>query len=153
MGHTIIAALMSFALSAPSFPAFKLEDMRNGTVVDSAATKHPMLIEFYYNTCPACNTNAQYVEKVGIEFTNKVLTVDFGYDCKKTSYDAWIARHRPSHPVLNGCNSPIFDDLDIGAYPTTVIVDKNKNIVFKTIGTWSNTEMNAIRQKLRSLTQ
>jgi thiol-disulfide isomerase/thioredoxin len=125
--------------------------MISKTEFDSAKIAKPMLVEFYFNTCPACNDNADKVEMVAKEFIATAVVVDFGYDCKASSYESWIQKHKPKHPVLNGCDSPILDG--ISGYPTTYIVDKDKKIVFKTVGTWSTSTMNTIRAKLRALSK
>jgi Fe-S cluster assembly scaffold protein SufB len=127
--------------------------MISGANFDSATIDKPMLVEFYYNSCSACNANASKVSMVAKEFIATAQVVDFGYDCKQSSYESWIQKHKPKYPVLMGCDSPIFDSVPVAAYPTTLIVDKNKNIVYKTVGTWSNTTMNAIRAKLRQLSK
>lgn len=127
--------------------------MVSGSTFDSAKIEKPMLVEFYYNSCPACNDNADKVSMIAKEFIATAQVVDFGYDCKQSSYESWIMKHKPKHPVLMGCDSPIFDSVPVTAYPTTLIVDKNKNIVYKTVGSWSTSKMNTIRAKLRQLSK
>lgn len=165
MGHAIIAVLLLICSNIavgrelagpPAFndlPAFKLENKNGGGEVDSTKVDQPMLVEFYFNTCPACNDNADKVELIAKEFITKAVVVDFGYDCKDTSYTSWIGKHHPKHPVLYGCDSPLFDAIPVSAYPTTLIVDKNKKIVKKYVGTWSNSQFNEIRRIMGTLSK
>jgi hypothetical protein len=113
-----------------------------------------MLIEFYYNGCGACNTNAAKVKAVAHEFADTVLTVDYSYDCRESEYTAWIRRHAPMsshHLVVNGCDTAIFDDLNVNSFPTTILVDKDKNIVARYSGVWSRSVTAAIKRKLASI--
>jgi thiol-disulfide isomerase/thioredoxin len=104
----------------------------------SSANDKPMLIEFYFFSCSACNANAPAVERMARDFNNeRTNVIEFGYDCSDQDYARWIARHAPSAFVLNGCDSPVFDALDINSFPTTIVVDAHHDIIKRVVGTWS----------------
>lgn len=136
-------------------PIFTLPVMNGepGQMYGSAHDK-PMLIEFYFNSCPACNQNAPAVKEMSNLFNNdRTHVVEFGYDCRQSDYDAWNRRHSPTAFLVNGCNSDVLDALNVSAYPTTVIVDKDHNLVKRYVGTWNARTKAEIKATMERLSQ
>lgn len=120
----------------------------------NSANGKPILIEFYFNDCPACNNNAANVKAIANDFNNEVThVVEFSYDCEASDYSSWIRRHTPTAFVLYGCDHGIFDELNVHSFPTTIILDANRNVVARYVGTWSSRTKTEIRNKMVELSQ
>lgn len=128
------------AEAAPT--SFRLTDMQaNGGMYDSAAyIGKPMVIEFYFNGCPYCDTNVPNFERmVSANHPAKAQVISISPDEDRSDYDAWIRRHRPTTPVLNGSanDGEVIRFFGVSGYPTVVVLDKNHNMIYKKSGVWS----------------
>lgn len=140
---------------AGSFTDFNLPIM-NGDPGQTYSTLNykPLLVEFYFNGCSSCQANADNVKEMSNQFNNETTNVlEFSYDCRQSDYDSWIRRHAPTSFVINGCQSPIFDELNVTAFPTTVIFDSNHTEVARYVGVWSTRTKAAIKLKMQELSQ
>lgn len=143
------------AMAATTLPDFDLEVMNGdpGQLYSSVNDK-PLLIEFYFNGCSACNANAAAVKEISDEFNNEAThVIEFSYDCDQSDFDSWIRRHSPSSFVIRGCESPVFDALNIQSFPTTIIFDANHNSIYRHVGTWNQRTKATIRDKMLELSQ
>lgn len=139
---------------APAEPIhFSLTDMQPaGGMYDSAGQAgKPIVIEFYFESCPYCNQNAGNVKSLAAEWHGeKAQVIEVGVDCDRSDYDKWIRRHAPIVPVLKDCDGDsLAQRLGVSSYPTTIVLDKNHNRVYATAGVWSA----AKKQKIRLLLQ
>lgn len=127
---------------------FTLKDMRDET--DWVSKDHcegkKLLLEFYFERCPACNDNADNVKKLWEKVKDKACVVEVSIDCEKDSYDSWIDRHEPKWPVLNDCDRKIARPAGASRFPTTVILDKNYNEAMRSVGVWSSRTYDRILQ-------
>ncbi|NBX76083.1 MAG: TlpA family protein disulfide reductase [Proteobacteria bacterium] len=98
------------------------------------------VIETYFLGCPYCNDNAPKVNSLQNYFKNdeRVQILDVGIDKKDSDYAEWIRRHNPNHPVLKDSARLLAKQLGTSVYPSTYVLDKNLNVVFKSSGDWSS---------------
>lgn len=143
---TLAACVTVPAEAAPT--EFQLHDMQaNGGLYDSNAyLGKPMVIEFYFAGCPACNTNAPKVHDLVSEvYPQFAQVVEVSIDDERSDYDYWINKWHPITPVLDGSDRVLTRWFGVTAYPTTVVLDKDHNMIFKTVGVWSIATRNRIR--------
>lgn len=97
------------------------------------------VIETFFLGCPYCNDNAPRVNALKNYFQNdeRVQILDIGIDKDDSSYTEWIRRHKPNHPVLKDSSRQLVKQLGTSVYPSTYVLDKNLNVVFKSTGVWS----------------
>ncbi len=129
---------------------FQLRDMQaNGGIYDSNAYMgKPMVIEFFFNGCPYCNDNVVNVKRLTDEYyPSKAQVVEVSVDDERSEYDRWIAKHHPITPVLDGSDEVLTRWFGVRGYPTTVVLDKNHNLLWKTSGVWNS----ATRARIRTL--
>lgn len=151
-------AVVPWFIGCVSWPAnaapvhFQLQDMNaQGGRYDSAAhAGKPMVLEFYFNGCPYCDQNAPNVKALASEWHgDNAQVLDVSIDCDLGDYSAWMHRHGPTWPVLNDCDGEaLAQSLGVSSYPTTIVLDKNHNRVWSSVGVWSAAKKAKIRQLL-----
>lgn len=132
-------------------PDFVLKDMKSGEMFDSKDHDDAaFVIEFYFNSCPACNTNARNVKRLANEYAgnDKVQVIEVSIDCDERQYQTWINNHDPLGPVLNGCNAPLVRSLAVQRFPTTYVFSPNKREAMRGIGVWSTSTYGRIKRFL-----
>ncbi len=140
--------------SATTRPDFVLRDMKNGGNFNSADHEDSAyVIEFYFNTCPACNQNAENVKRLQEEFSSnpKVQIIEVSIDCEDNQYRNWIEKHSPLGPVLNGCGAELINDLNVSRFPTTYVFSPSKREAMRGMGVWSNQTYSRIKAYLNQV--
>lgn len=142
-------------LQAATLPSFRLPVVNTTQpqeFFDSKENKANLLIEFYFNSCPACNKNAPSIGKIAQEFhSSRTKILEISVDCDASDYASWMKKHPPKGLILNSCDGTIQDELKVTGYPTSFIFDCEGNQLFKHIGVWSESTYNQARQILTNL--
>ncbi|MFM8268745.1 MAG: TlpA family protein disulfide reductase [Pseudomonadota bacterium] len=134
--------LSSFGFSIPHFklpwmnaPAETMASYASEEYLDAV-----WVVETFFLGCPYCNDNAPRVNALKNHFQNdeRVQILDIGIDKDDASYAEWIRRHKPNHPVLKDSARQLVKQLGTSVYPSTYVLDKNLNVVFKSSGTWNS---------------
>lgn len=142
--------------SAVDMPEFVLQDMNGHVTYESSDYfLHAFVIEFYFNSCPACNQNADNVKKLQHEFAGKphIQIVELSIDCDDWAYTNWMSKHPPLGAVLNGCNADIVDTLNVHSFPTTYVFAPNRKQAMRGVGVWSGSTYNHIRDYLNQVSK
>lgn len=105
------------------------------------------VVEMYFNTCPYCDDNAPNVDALAEQYggSPRVQVVDVGIDRNDSSYQSWISRHNPNHPVLKDDQRKVANALGTTSYPSTYVLDCEGNVLYKSVGVWTK----AIKQKIQ----
>ena len=152
-GFLALIATMLFAAPAFAVSNFTLPVMNgDGGTYSTTDRGASYLLDFYFNTCPACNENADNVEEVAVEFhgpQTQVLAI--GIDRNDSDYASWIRKHNPSFPLLKDSVRTVVGELGVSAYPTAVILDCTMTEVLRVVGVWSNAKKQQIKDKLFEL--
>lgn len=98
------------------------------------------VVEAYFLGCPYCNDNAPSVNELQNYFKNdeRVQVLDVGIDKNDSQYAEWIRRHKPNHPVLKDSGRTLVRQLGTSTYPSTYVLDKRMNVIYKSTGVWSS---------------
>lgn len=136
---------------SPAAPVvFSLQDMKSGETYDSTVMQVPMVLEFYFNGCPACNSNAPNVAALAEEYHGTAAQIlEVSIDCDDDDYASWIRKHPSRAPVLNACDRSLTAELGVRAYPTTIVLDREHKVVYRTTGVWSSAVKTRIKGLLR----
>jgi peroxiredoxin len=122
---------MALAVSPFSLP---WENSTDGTATYSSADHRGdiFVVENYFLDCPYCNDNAPNIDKIASQFSSntRVQVLDVGVDTDDSSYQEWINRHHPNHPVLKDADQSLSGQLGTQGYPTTYVLDSNLNVVY-----------------------
>jgi len=111
-----------------------------GEVYDFGVNRKVHVIEFYFDDCPACNTNAPNVSSLAKKLSNKVMVqvLDVGIDRANSEYTQWVNKHTPAYPVLKDARRELAATFGVRLFPTTVVVGCDGTAVFKNVGVWSS---------------
>jgi len=136
-----------FAIPHFSLPWMNPQSSTGETYESSQYLDAVWVIETFFLGCPYCNDNADNVNALQDEFKNdeRVQVLDLGIDTSDSSYTEWIRRHQPNHPVLKDVSRKVVRQLGTSVYPSTYVLDKNLNVVFKSTGVWGTNTSNQIK--------
>lgn len=98
------------------------------------------VVEAFFLGCPYCNDNAPNVNALQNYFKNdeRVQILDLGIDKNDSAYAEWVRRHKPNHPVLKDPGRKLIRQLGTSSYPTTYVLNKELQVVYKHTGVWNS---------------
>lgn len=137
-----------------SFEAFELEDLSTSSLYKSADhANSAFLVDFFFASCPACNSNAPTLRELAEEFHGaRVQVAEYTIDCEDEEHASWLARHGAmAGPTLNGCNHRLRTDLGVRAFPTMVVFDCEKRERYRHVGTLDGGDRAELRELLTEL--
>jgi len=91
----------------------------------------PLMIHFWATWCPICKIEAPNIEKISQNYNVITIAVDSGSDEEIKQY---LQENNLTFKVLNDKNYNYAKMFNIKVFPTTIIYDKNKNVVFSEVG-------------------
>ncbi|MGD9706643.1 MAG: TlpA family protein disulfide reductase [Candidatus Delongbacteria bacterium] len=139
-----IAVILTFSVifSQEEFkkaPSFRLESVEGVYVeLDSLITVGPVLINFWASWCKPCKEELPEFNKISNEFNDKglkvvLITVDKPSQVQKAKN--FIKTKGIGLDLLKDCSMSTYKSLGgSGSVPYTLLIDKEKNIVFRKKG-------------------
>ncbi|MCK5111029.1 MAG: redoxin family protein [Arcobacteraceae bacterium] len=91
----------------------------------------PILIHFWATWCPTCKVEALNIQTLSQSHNVLTIAVNSGNDIKIKKY---LDDNNLDFKVINDHNSFYAKKFNISVFPTTLIYDKNKNLVFSEVG-------------------
>ncbi|MBN2781803.1 MAG: protein disulfide oxidoreductase [Campylobacterales bacterium] len=91
----------------------------------------PILIHFWATWCPTCKVEASNIEKISKDFEVLTIAVNSGSNKEIKEY---MDKNGYTFRFINDADSKVAKEFNIQAYPTTLIYDKDKNLVFSEVG-------------------
>lgn len=156
----IAAAVLIFGFSLCASSIFAINPVElpqmNGDLGVYQMQNHPdgiFVVEAYFLGCPYCNDNAPKVNDMAERFSNdsRVQVLDVGIDRDNASYDTWIKRHNPNHPVLKDGSRKLISQLGTSGFPSTYVVNCKGQLVESTEGSWGQEEEQRITAAIEKL--
>lgn len=111
-----------------------------GEVYDFSLVRNVHVLEFYFNDCPACNSNAANVHSLAMDLDNHPVAqvLDVGIDRANSEYEDWIRKHSPTHPVLKDRDRHLAGLYSVRLYPTTIVLGCDNKVIYRNTGVWSS---------------
>ena len=91
----------------------------------------PILVHFWATWCPTCKLEASNIQAVSQNYNIITIAVQSGDDNKIKKY---LQENNLDFKVINDKNAFYANKYNIKVYPTTLIYDKNKNLIFSEVG-------------------
>jgi thiol-disulfide isomerase/thioredoxin len=91
----------------------------------------PLLVHFWASWCPTCKLEAQNIQLISEHFEVLSIAVKSGSDYDIQNY---LQINDFNFSTHNDNEGKLASTLNIAAYPTTFIYDKNKNLIFSEVG-------------------
>ena len=130
----ILSLIIIITVLANIISYYKSTDL-NKTKLDlkgiSIAKNKPILIHFWATWCPTCSIEASNIQTISEHYEVLTIAVDSGDDQNINNY---LKKHDLNFKVINDKNSIYSKQFNISVFPTTLIYDKNKNIIFSEVG-------------------
>lgn len=96
----------------------------------------PVLLHFWATWCPTCKAEAGNIQAISKSFEVITIAVKSGSNDEIVEY---LKSRDLNFRVINDNNGYITNQFDVSVFPTTIIYDKDKNVVFSDVGytsTW-----------------
>jgi thiol-disulfide isomerase/thioredoxin len=91
----------------------------------------PILLHFWATWCPTCKLEASNIQTLSEHFEVLTIAVKSGSNAELKKY---LQENDFTYNVVNDSSGFISSEFNIGAFPTTFIYDKEKNLVFSEVG-------------------
>ena len=130
---TIAANLLSLYKSADLNPAYI--DLNATKLIDNSQyvsnPNKPILVHIWATWCPICKLEAQNINRLSEYYEVVTIAVSSGSDNEIKDY---MLDNQLNYKVINDSSGLLAQELNIAAYPTTYIYDKERQIVFSEVG-------------------
>lgn len=125
----IVSYYKSLSLNKNTLQLSQVKLLNNSTF--TLNKKQPILIHFWSTWCPICKIEASNIQKIAKDYQVITIAVDSGDDEKIKTY---LKQNNLQFNVISDYDSTIAKKFNISVYPTTLIYDRNKNLVFSEVG-------------------
>lgn len=111
--------------------------------------KGPFLLEFYFYGCRACWENMDSFHEVASIVKDEATVIEMSLDCEKDLLSSWAKLSNAKWPVVSTCDTDVVDELSVSRFPTTLVLDKEWQVVLRHVGVWSSESKEKILRTLR----
>jgi thiol-disulfide isomerase/thioredoxin len=91
----------------------------------------PVLVHIWATWCPICKAEASNIQMISERYNVLTIAVKSGSNAE---LQAFLDENSYTYNVVNDSTGWLSSKLNISAYPTTFIYDKNRNLVFSEVG-------------------
>jgi len=109
----------------------ELTDIYNNSLAMSKYKKEPLVVHFWATWCPTCKLEASNIEAISKKYNVISVAVTSGSNKK---IQLFMKKHNLSYTVINDNDGSLAKRFGIGAYPTTLIYDRNGKLKFSEVG-------------------
>ena len=96
----------------------------------------PIMLHFWATWCPVCKAEIDNIQRLSKDYQVITIAVKSGSD---EDIQEYLSKHGLDFKVINDKEANLAREFGISIYPTTIIYDKNKKLIFSDIGytsTW-----------------
>jgi thiol-disulfide isomerase/thioredoxin len=101
-------------------------DIKNITL-----NEKPILVHFWSTWCPTCKIEAANIQTISENFNVLTIAVNSGDD---NSIKEYLNKNNLNFKFINDKDGYYSNKFNISVFPTTLIYDKDKNLVFSEVG-------------------
>ena len=113
----------------------------------------PYLLEFFFSGCQACKENRSQFHEVAGKVASEAAVFEISIDCDMEKTKAWADETKPSWPVLDTCSEELISELEVGRFPTTLVLDRERQVILRHVGVWSDDAKEKILTALKRETR
>ena len=110
-------------------------DLQNIILIDNTKfiydENKPLLVHFWATWCPICKVEAPNIQKLSKDYNVLTISTDSGDDKNIKKY---LKDEDLNFKVLNDKDYKLSKKFNIQVFPTTLIYDKNNNLIFSEVG-------------------
>lgn len=133
--YLLLALFFSSELFAESFPDFKLPIYKTESEfkLSEALAGKRVLINFWASWCTSCIKEIEILEKLKEKYKDKVVFVAVNAGEKDRLIDNFIKKHKFSYTILYDKDRMFSKSVGVDALPITIVIDQNKNVIYRGI--------------------
>jgi len=91
----------------------------------------PIMVHIWATWCPVCKAEIDNIQRISNYYEVITIAVNSGTDYDITTY---LKENNLDLKVINDTDGLLAHKLNIAVYPTTLIYDREKNLVFSEVG-------------------
>jgi len=91
----------------------------------------PIMIHFWSTWCPVCKIEAPNIQRVSKDYNVLTIASHSGTDKEIQEY---LQEHNVNFKFINDFDNSYAEQFNITVFPTTLIYDKDKNLIFSEVG-------------------
>ncbi|QOY51531.1 redoxin domain-containing protein [Candidatus Sulfurimonas baltica] len=91
----------------------------------------PILVHFWATWCPVCKAEASNIQTISDNFQVITIALKSGSDSEIQEY---LSVNNLNYKVINDSSGLVTADFDVSIFPTTIIYDKNRKVLFSDVG-------------------
>ncbi|QOY55102.1 redoxin domain-containing protein [Candidatus Sulfurimonas marisnigri] len=91
----------------------------------------PILVHFWATWCPVCKVEAGNIQRISESFQVITIALKSGSDAEIQDY---LSLNHLNYKVINDSSGSITADFDVSIFPTTIIYDRNRKVLFSDVG-------------------
>lgn len=112
----------------------------NITLLDGSkyiiSNEKPTLVHIWATWCPTCKLEASNIQTISQHYNVLTIAVKSG---SNEEIEIWLNENNYNFNVINDTNGLTASNFQVAVFPTTLIYDKDKNLIFSDVGytsTW-----------------
>ena len=130
----LILLLVMVTLVTNIVSIYKSQSLRDaplGSLVSQVKPNKPLLLHFWATWCPTCKLEAPNIEFLSKHFEVVSVAVKSGSDADISKF---MQEHGYHFKVINDANAALASKFHIGAFPSTLIYNKEHKLMFSDVG-------------------
>jgi len=129
----IISTLIIITILSNIVSYYRSNDLNKETLPlkNISLKNEPIMVHFWATWCPVCKVEAPNIQKVSQDY--RVLTIA-SQSGKNKDIIKYLKENNLSFDFINDEDSTYAKKFNITVFPTTLIYDKNKNLIFSEVG-------------------
>ncbi|SMP86949.1 Thiol-disulfide isomerase or thioredoxin [Epsilonproteobacteria bacterium SCGC AD-308-O04] len=129
VSSNVISLYKSKSLTAEALQMDSVKLINN--LVYEVKNDEPVLVHVWATWCPICKVEAPNIQMLSEHFQVVTIAVKSG---TSSEIKAFLDKNDYTYNVVNDTYGELSSKFNISAFPTTLIYDKNKNLVFSEVG-------------------
>ena len=129
----ILISLILITLILNIVSYYRSQDLNttNFPMKEISFNNKPLMVHFWATWCPVCKIEAPNIQQVSKHYNVITIAVNSGSDENIKQY---LKENNLDFKVINDQKSNYSQMFNIKVFPTTIIYDKNKKVIFSEVG-------------------
>ncbi|MDC0933218.1 protein disulfide oxidoreductase [Arcobacteraceae bacterium] len=129
----IIKSVLIITIVLNAYSYYQAQDLNNEKLPLSniSLNNKPIMIHFWATWCPVCKIEAPNIQRVSKDYNVLTIASQSGSDEKIKEY---LKTNNVDFKVINDYDNSYAKQFNITVFPTTLIYDKDKNLVSSEVG-------------------
>ena len=129
----IVKSILIITVVLNGYSYFRAQDLNKEKLPlqNIQMNEKPLLIHFWATWCPVCKIEAPNIQKISEDYDIITIASQSGTDEEIKKY---LKENDVNFNFINDKDNAYAEKFNITVYPTTLIYDKDKNLVFSEVG-------------------